>query len=148
MALVRWQPFQEMGDLQRQMNRLFDDMVAPADRRDGVGALFSPAAELEENEDAYHLKLEVPGMEPGDINVDVTAEAVAITGERKSEQKTENKGMTRTEFRYGKFQRVIPLPGRINHQNVSADYKNGVLNLNLPKAEDEKNKVVRVNIGQ
>lgn len=148
MALVRWQPFQEMGDLQRQMNRLFDDMVAPADRRDGVGALFSPAAELEENEDAYHLKLEVPGMEPGDINVDVAAEAVAITGERKSEQKTENKGMTRTEFRYGKFQRVIPLPGRINHQNVSADYKNGVLNLNLPKAEDEKNKVVRVNIGQ
>lgn len=148
MAIVRWQPFQEMGEIQRQMNRLFDDVMTPTERSNGIGALFSPAAELEENDDTYHLKLEVPGMEPGDINVDVTAEAVAITGERKSEQKSEEKGMTRTEFRYGKFQRVIPLPGRIDHQNVSADYKNGVLNLVLPKAEDEKNKVVRVNIGQ
>jgi len=147
MALVRWQPFREIEDVQREMNRLFDDMLAPTTRREGVGLAFTPAAELEETADAYKLKLEVPGMEPSDINVEVTAEAVAISGERKTEKKSEEKGMTRTEFRYGKFQRVIPLPGRINNQNVSAEYKNGVLHLTLPKAEEEKNKVVKVNIG-
>jgi HSP20 family protein len=55
--------------------------------------------------------------------------------------------MIRTEFRYGQFQRVIPLPARIENTNVQADYKNGVLQLTLPKAAEEKNKVVKVNIG-
>lgn len=55
--------------------------------------------------------------------------------------------MTRSEFHYGSFQRVVPLPGRIDHQNVVADYKDGILNLSLPKAEEEKNKVVKVSVG-
>jgi HSP20 family protein len=55
--------------------------------------------------------------------------------------------MTRSEFRYGKFQRVIPLPARIQHDQVKADYQNGVLSLSMPKAEDEKNKVFKVNLG-
>ncbi|MGB7085068.1 MAG: Hsp20/alpha crystallin family protein [Phormidesmis sp.] len=148
MALVRFQPFREVEDIQRQMNRLFDDMITPSNQQNGVGLAFTPAAELEEAADAYHLKLEVPGLEPDDLNIEATAEAVAISGERKSEMKTEDKGMTRTEFRYGKFQRVMPLPGRIDHQNVSADYKNGVLTLTLPKAEEEKNRVVKVSLGQ
>ena len=147
MALVRWQPFQEMEALQREMNRLFDDVMTPATPRDGVGVAFVPAAELDETADSYQLNLEVPGREPNDINVEVTAEAVSIRGERKVEKHTESKGVSRTEFRYGKFQRVIPLPGRINNQNVSAEYKNGVLQLSLPKAEEEKSKVVKVNIG-
>jgi HSP20 family protein len=86
-------------------------------------------------------------MEAKDIDIQVTAEAVAISGERKSEIKTEEKGMTRTEFRYGKFRRVIPLPVRIQNTNVSADYKDGILTLTLPKAEEEKNKVVKVSLG-
>ena len=146
MALVRWQPFREMHDVQREMNRLFEDMLAPSPRDDSFGAAFSPAAEIEETEDSYLLKLEVPGMEPGDIDIEVTAEAVSIKGERKTETKEESGGMTRTEFRYGQFQRVIPLPGRINNQDVSADYKNGILHLALPKAEEEKNRVVKVNV--
>ena len=147
MALVRFQPFREIDDLQREMNRLFDGALQPSNRENGVGLSFSPAAEMEETEEGYHLKVEVPGMEPGDINIEVTVEAVAISGERKTERKSEKNGMTRTEFRYGKFQRVIPLPGRINNQNVAADYKNGVLHLTLPKAEEEKNKVVKVSVG-
>lgn len=147
MALVRWQPFREMHDVQREMNRLFEDMLAPAVKGDGLGSVFSPAAELEETEEDYRLKLEVPGMEPGDIDIEVTAEAVSIKGERKTETKEENDGVTRTEFRYGQFQRVIPMPGRVNNQNVAAEYKNGILHLTLPKAEEEKTRVVKVNIG-
>ena len=69
-----------------------------------------------------------------------------IAGKRKSETKSEENGKTRSEFRYGKFKRVIPLPARIQNTNVTADYKDGILNLTLPKSEEEKNKVVKVNL--
>ena len=81
------------------------------------------------------------------MDVQVTAEAVAISGERRQETKTEDKGMTRSEFRYGSFRRVIPLPAWIQNDSVQAEYKNGVLHLNLPKAEAEKNRVVKVQLG-
>ena len=143
-SLMRWEPFREMETLQRQMNRLFDDFNATGNPLNG--GTFVPAAELHETAEALHLKLEVPGLSPEDIDIQVTAEAVAITGERRTETKTEEKGMTRSEFRYGKFQRVIPLPMRIQNDRVNAEYKNGILNLNLPKAEEEKRRVVKVNV--
>ena len=87
MALVRWQPFREIEEVQREMNRLFDEVMTPSNRRDGVEAAFAPAIELEETPDSYQLRLEVPGMEPDDINIEATAEAVSISGERKSRQK-------------------------------------------------------------
>lgn len=144
MRLVPYSPFREIETMQRQMNRLFDNLVGFTE--DGYNTSFIPAAEIEETEQALHLKLEVPGLEPKDLNVDVTADAVSITGERKSETRTEEQGMVRSEFRYGKFQRVIPLPTRIQNNNVQAEYKDGILHLTLPKTEEEKNKVVKVNI--
>ena len=147
MALIRWEPYREINSLQREMNRLFDDMARTTANGGNGGVAFIPAAEMQETPEAIHLKLEVPGMEASDLDVQVTAEAVSISGERKEETKTEEKGMTRTEFRYGKFQRVIPLSARIQNDKVQAEYKNGILSLTLPKAEAEKNKVVKVNIG-
>ena len=82
------------------------------------------------------------------MDVQVTENAVHISGERKSETKTEDKGVTKSEFHYGKFQRVIPLPAHIQNTNVKAEYKDGILNLTLPKTEQEKNKVVKVNLEQ
>lgn len=145
MALIRWQPFQEIESLQQDMNRLFDGLATTD--RNGNRSAFVPATELKETPEAIHLSLEVPGLDPKDIDVQVSAEAVSISGERKEETKTEEKGMTRTEFRYGRFQRVIPLPARIENTNVQADYKDGILKLTLPKAEEEKNKVVKVSLG-
>lgn len=146
MALVRWEPFREIDTLQRQMNRLFDELM-PTVRETANSITFVPPAEMEETPDAIHLKLEVPGMDAKDLDVQVSADSVSIMGERKSETKTEEKGMTRTEFRYGKFQRLIPLPARVQNTNVQAEYKDGILKLTLPKAEEEKNKVVKVNLG-
>ncbi|GAB4175736.1 MAG: Hsp20/alpha crystallin family protein [Coleofasciculaceae cyanobacterium] len=145
MALIRWQPFQEIESLQQEMNRLFDSLTTTNGER--FSKSFVPAAEMHETSDAIHLKLEVPGMEASDIDVQVSAESVSISGERKEETQTEDKGMKRTEFRYGKFQRVIPLPARVQNTDVKAEYKDGILNLTLPKVEEEKNKVVKVNIG-
>jgi HSP20 family protein len=142
MALVRYNPWQEMNSLQRQLNRLFDDALTSENWGDFGNLSKIPAVELTETEDTLHLKLEVPGMEAKDLDVEVMADRVAITGERKSEINDK----TRTEFRYGKFSRVIPLPAHIQNTNVTADYKDGILNLTLPKAEEEKNKVVKVNL--
>ena len=147
MALVRWNPWLEVDTMQRQINRLFEQASLPA--TSGTRSLYRvPAAEIKNTEDAIHLKLEVPGMEAKDIDVQVTENAVFISGERKTENKTEEKGVTRSEFQYGKFQRRIQLPARIQNTNVTAEYKDGILNLTLPKTEQEKNKVVKVNLDE
>lgn len=146
MALIRWEPFREIDTLQREMNRLFDDLVPATPRRGNGGMTFIPAAEMEESEEAILLKLEIPGMEAKDLDIEVTADAVSIKGERKSETKTEEKGFTRSEFHYGSFHRVIPLPARVQNTEVQAEYKDGILNLTLPKAEEEKRKVVKVSL--
>ncbi len=144
MSLMRWKPFSEIDNLQREMNSLFDSLV-PASM-DRLSSGFVPAAEMEETADDIRLKLEIPGMDAKDIDIQVSAESIAITGERKSESKTEEKGVTRSEFRYGSFRRVIPLPTRVQNTNISAEYKDGILNITLPKAEAEKDKVVKVKI--
>ncbi len=147
MALIRWQPFRELDELQQEMNRVFDNLNynTPNPKNDSLTA-FVPPAEMEETEDAIHIRLEVPGINPEDLDIQASAESVSVRGERKWENKTEDKGMKRTEFRYGTFQRVIPLSTRINHNAVQADYKNGLIELTLPKAEDEKQKAVKVKI--
>ncbi|MEH2142704.1 Hsp20/alpha crystallin family protein [Nostoc sp.] len=144
--LVRYNPWQELNTLERHINGLFGDTI-PSTRveKDFIRV---PAAELHETADAIHLKLELPGLEAKDLDIQVTEDAVHISGERKSETKTENNGTTKSEFYYGKFQRVIPLSARIQNTNVTADYKDGILNLTLPKSEQEKNKVVKVNLEQ
>jgi HSP20 family protein len=143
--LSRYNSWQEFNTLQRQINRLFDSALEP----ETVGEkAFTrvPAAELHETADAIHLKLEIPGIEAKDLDIQVTENAVSISGERKSEKKSEENGRTVTEFQYGKFQRVIPLSARIQNTNVTAEYKDGILNLTLPKTQQEKNKVVKVNL--
>ncbi|MBP0021396.1 MAG: Hsp20/alpha crystallin family protein [Cyanobacteria bacterium SBLK] len=143
MNLIRFQPFQEIDRLHREMNRLFDDARIVPDRLNGN---FVPSAEIEETSEAVLLKLEVPGIDAKDIEIQATAEAVSISGERKSEKKAEEGSVKRSEFYYGSFQRIIPLPVRIQNTNITAEYTNGILNLTLPKAEEEKNKVVKVNL--
>jgi HSP20 family protein len=147
MTLVRWEPFREIDSLQKEMNRLFEALT-PASIGNGekMGLSFIPPAEITETPDAVQLKLEIPGMTADDLNVEVTADSLTVNGERKSGSKTEENGVTRTEFRYGKFHRQIPLPVRVNNGDVKAEYKDGILNITLPKAEEEKNKVVKVAI--
>jgi HSP20 family protein len=130
------------------MNRLFDRMTTTSDRETEIAdSSFIPAAEIHETLEEIKLRVDVPGIEAKDLDVKVTAEAVAITGERKSETKQDDKGVRRSEFRYGRFQRVIPLPSRIQNDKVQAEFNNGVLCLTLPKAEEERNRVVSINLG-
>lgn len=144
MALIPWE-LSEIDSLQRQMNRIFDRITPTYGNNNGSS--FVPAAEMNETAEGIHLKLEIPGMNPQDIDIQVSANSVSISGKREQEIQMQGEGVTRSEFRYGSFERVITLPARVQNTNVSAEYKDGILHLNIPKAEEEKNKVVKVNIG-
>lgn len=144
MPLVRYSPLTSMDALHRQINRLFeDDRLLPWKEAD---SLFVPAAEISETEESILLKLEIPGMDAKDLDVQVSKDEVTISGERKEETQSEEKGYRRSEFRYGQFQRVIALPRNVQNSAVEAEYKDGILRLVLPKAEEERNKVVKVNL--
>ncbi len=154
MTLTRWkplrdlelmEPLREMENLQHEMNRLFDRWMHTGNG-ENKGFGFIPSVEMEETDEAVQLKLEIPGLEAKDLNVEVTDDAVSIKGERKSESKTEEKGMIRSEFHYGSFARVIPLPAHVQNDKVTAEYKNGILNLSLPKLEEDKRKTVKINL--
>ena len=154
MAIIQWRPFRDITHweslptietLQEEMNRLFHQL-SPSGNGDSELMAFMPSAELEDTPDAVHLKLEIPDLEAKDLDIQVSEHSVSISGERRSETKTEEKGAVRSEFRYGKFERIIPLPVQVKTDAAQAEYKNGILTLNLPKSEQEKKKVVKVEV--
>jgi HSP20 family protein len=151
MALVRWQPIYELNSLNREVNRLFEQLgMAPWTDSDAGfpvnGQGWAPAVELQETEAAYILRAELPGIKTEDLDVQVTRNAVQLTGEHRAQTQTEQKSYFRSELRYGKFQRLVRLPGKIENEQVQAEFKDGILTLTLPKLVDEQRKVVRVNL--
>lgn len=104
-----------------------------------------PALDLAETDSAFEIKLDAPGFKPEEINVEVRGDLLQIHGEHKEETK-EDKGKTyhRIERRSGSFSRTLTLPCRVNEQKVNADYKDGVLVINLPKVEGAKTHKIKV----
>jgi HSP20 family protein len=143
--IERWEPFREMEHLHREMNRLFERFMKSGNGR-GKGIDFIPSVEMEETADTLYLTLEIPGMEAKDLDLEVTEDSISIKGERKSETRTEEGGVVRSEFHYGKFERTIPLSVAIANDKVKAEYKNGLLKLSLPKLEPDKHKAIKVEI--
>lgn len=157
MSLKRWRPGQnldrwdsfgtEIGNLRHEMDRLFSHFMTPGyDIQPGESTF--PSAELQEKDESFVLKLEVPGMKPDDIEIQVTSDTVSIKGERKTEEKVEEEGMTRSEFHYGRFSRTIALPRSVKPEEVAAEYSNGILMLTMPKQDQEEHKAVKVEVKQ
>lgn len=144
MRLVRWQPFPEMDNLRRQMDRMFDELAGLERKSD---ADWTPAIEIQDREDSLILRAEIPGVEAKDIDIQVAREAVSIAGEHRYEKKTEEKGFFRSELRYGSFQRTIALPVAVDNTQVQAEFKDGILQLTIPKVQEAKHKVVKVSLG-
>jgi HSP20 family protein len=145
MTLVRLQPLRNISSLHREMDRFLDNLVAH--REELVSNGFTPAAEIDSDADNFYLQLEVPGLTPEEIDVQVSVYSVVIDGERQKQKNVEAQGVNQSEFRYGKFHRTINLPEKIQIDRVEAKYEHGILKLTLPKAEDEKTKTVRVLVG-
>lgn len=152
MALIRWEPFREVETLRRQMDQLFSELAevnrGNSDISQSPQTAWVPAVELKDTGSELLVRAEVPGVDGKDLNIQVTQDAVLIAGEHRYEKQSESQGHFRSEFRYGSFQRVIPLPAKVQNQQVKADLKDGILNLTLPKLEQEQNRVFKVNIGQ
>jgi HSP20 family protein len=145
MTLVRLAPFSAIEGLNQEMNRLFDALT-PSAQREFDGLAFIPAAELRELPEFIELKLELPGLEAKDLDIQVTAKSVSISGDRRSQTETQENGIKRSEFRYGQFKRVVSLPARVVNDQTQAEYKDGILTLTLPKAEGDKQKTFKVEL--
>ena len=145
MLMRYWQPFTEIETLRQQLDKVFGQLAAT---RDNSEATWMPALELVDAGDNFVLKAQLPGIDLKDIDVQVTPEAISISGERRYENTDEKPGHVRSEFRYGKFHRVLPLPAHIQNDSVQAEYKDGILMLTLPKVTEARNKVVNINLAQ
>ena len=152
MTLSQWQPWQELNSIRKQMNRLFEELLSVGNG-DGSGLHgmeggWTPAVELEETEGELVLKAEMPGIDAKELEVEVGEEQVTISGEHQEEKRSEdkNKNYFHSEFHYGKFERVIPLPMPIKIEGIKSEFKQGILTLTMAKVEDVGQKVVKVNL--
>ncbi|OKH33050.1 hypothetical protein NIES2119_24450 [[Phormidium ambiguum] IAM M-71] len=143
MTIIRWSPFSEVETLRRQFDRIFDDFAGLTTTENTI---WKPAVELQDNGDNLSLKAELPGVEAKDLDISVLRDAVVIRGEHRYENKSETKGFFHSEFRYGKFERVVGLPVAVQNDKVKADFANGILTITLPKVEEAKNRVFKVNL--
>jgi HSP20 family protein len=128
----------EFNNLRQQLDRLFDDLVR---EQPHLGLLskssetpWTPAIELQETETELLLKAQLPGIKPEELDIQVSENAVFLSGEHQEETSTNEKGVFRSEFHYGQFKRVIPLPAAIKREQVKADMVSGLLTLTMLKA--------------
>jgi HSP20 family protein len=132
----------EMDRLQREMNRLFQPFAAG---RRGAGNF--PAVNIWTGEDNALLTAEIPGVDPDKLEVTVKDNTVTIRGSREAEELKEDESYLRQERGAGTFVRSFALPFQVDGGNVSAQYQKGILQLTLPRAEEDKPKKISVNAG-
>ena len=141
--VTRWDPFQEMLTLREAMNQLFEEsVVSPNTARRGQN--FVPALDLSETPDAYIVEMAVPGMKAEDLEVTVENGVLTVKGEVKKEQEDTQRNFHRVERRFGSFTRTVGLPSRIKADSIHADLQDGVLRLDIPKAEEVKPRKISV----
>ncbi len=143
--LTRWDPFQEMLNLRRTVDRLFDN-VSP-DHEWAQPAMWGLAVDMVENKDDFVVKASVPGINPDDLEVSYSDDTLTIKGEIKEEKEAKEDQYHLRERRYGSFMRSIVLPTKIKGDAIEASYQNGVLTLRLPKAEEVKPKRISIKVG-
>lgn len=107
---------------------------------------FSPALNVEEDENAYRISAELPGMDPKEVEVSLDNGVLTLRGEKKEESEKKERNYHRVERRYGSFTRSLALPAEVDGEKVSANYRNGVLEITLPKAETAKPKQIAVKV--
>ena len=142
-------PFRNGGiapleDLAREVDSLVQNIFDPEDR----AQKFTPFANLAETESAYELSVDLPGIDANDVTVELNDGNLIVAGERKSESEEDSKTFHRVERRYGKFRRVLAIPSPVDENQITAEYKDGVLHVVLPKSEKVKVKKIVVNKAQ
>ncbi|HZV13180.1 MAG TPA: Hsp20/alpha crystallin family protein [Candidatus Kapabacteria bacterium] len=142
MALVRWQPFRELERVSNWIDNYMNDGFHSL----GVGN-FVPSVDISEDEKNVYVHVELPGLTKDDVKVLVNDDNIlTIRGEKKHEEKQENKNYYRMERCYGAFVRSLPLPAPVKADAIDAKFKDGILNITLPKVEPSKPKEREIQI--
>ena len=151
-ALIRWNPFREMEELQRRMSSLFErsslrggDLVT----EDGSTTLagWAPLVDVSEDDKEHLIKVELPEVQKDDVTVTVEAGTLTISGERKAEKEDKARKFHRVERFYGRFERNFSIPDDAETGNVKAEFKDGVLRVHLAKSEKARPKQIEVKVG-
>ena len=142
MNLIRWNPWREMDTLPNRINRLFEGTLFPTTWLNTESGLrdWRPVVDIYEEEDKTVIKAEIPGVDKDKINVDVKDGILTLTGERSYENEAKEDSYYRKERFYGKFHRAFTLPADYDSEKVKADFKDGVLKIDIPKPEEKKPK--------
>lgn len=133
---------QALTTWQSEMDNLFDSFFRPM--RSGGIASWLPPINISETEADYRVDVELPGLSAEDVNVELHDGKLTISGQRQSEQTSEDRRYHRVEHVYGKFERVLKLGGPVEEDQVSAEFKNGVLSVTIPKSEQAKPRRIEV----
>jgi HSP20 family protein len=141
--ITRWDPFGNFSTLQEQMNRLFEDSYRGRSDDSALTA-WAPAVDIYETENELVLKADLPDINEKDLDIRVENNMLIIRGERKFEQKVEQDNYLRVERSYGSFSRSFALPNSVNTEAIKAEYRNGVLTVEMPKRAESKPKQVKI----
>lgn len=136
-------PFTEINAIRRQINDIFGDFAPET----SVQTDWVPAVRLVDSGDEYRLTVHLPGINAADVDVQVTADAVSVSGQRVVAEATEDAKVLYDDAHYGHFHRVINLPDAVQNGEAKADFSDGVLTLTLPKVVEARNKVVKISLG-
>jgi HSP20 family protein len=149
MALMRWRPsyefdpFRNLMRIQDEINRVFDlSMGRPF--TETAEAEWAPAVDVYEDENNIYVKAELPGLTEKDVDVNIMDNNLVIKGQKKKEEEKKEKNFYRLERTYGEFYRSIPLPATVDAEKVKASFKQGVLEIEMPKKEEAKPKQIKV----
>jgi HSP20 family protein len=147
MSLVKWTPMRGLRVFDDEVGRWFDDFFPPMVKgfanKEGY---WSPAVDVTESPTEFSVKAELPGMKQEEIKVTLLDQNLTISGERKIEKEEKDKNYHRIERSYGSFQRSFHLPSRIDAAKIKAAYKDGVLEVTLPKAAEAREKEINVEV--
>ncbi len=151
MALVRFRsfsddPFREVTDVQGQMNRLFDNLLGRPSPVPGMERMWAPPVDVYETKDELVVAAELPGLNQKDIHLSITGDVLTLKGERQWNPEVEPGSYYRNERWLGRFERTLPLPIPVQAGKVKATYRDGVLTVTLPKADEIKAKEIKIEL--
>lgn len=152
MSIMRWDPFEDIGTLRRSMDRLFDEFFirrpgAAGELRELPALAWEPAVEMFETDHEVIVRAELPNIDPKQVDITVTNDTLTLKGETKHEQEQKDRNYYRRELRYGAFTRTLPLGTEVKGGEATAAYKDGVLEIKIPKSERVKPASVKVQVG-
>jgi HSP20 family protein len=144
-SLSRFEPFRGLSTLHDQVSRLFNETLLNGQGESALTA-WAPTVDIYETPSELVVKADLPDVQEKDIDVRVENNLLTIRGERKFEKNVSEDNYLRVERSYGSFSRSFSLPNSVNAESIHADYKNGVLNVSLPKREESKPRQIKVNV--